>query len=154
MMQFVISRNTCQVSYWIPVCDNFCFHHVVKFHFLGQMKEDQRLGVALGTPELWPNSTNALILRAASKICGSPAGISSWWTGARQNSRRQKMSERGKQYYIDNPDYKYKRLDTQGQNKPFDIFKIDGTFVKTFNYQCDAIKYLQKEKMSNGHLLS
>tara|TARA_R110002074_G_scaffold100539_1_gene217183 strand:- start:6009 stop:7031 length:1023 start_codon:yes stop_codon:yes gene_type:complete len=57
----------------------------------------------------------------------------------------QKMSERGKQYYIDNPDYKYKRLDTQGQNKPFDIFKIDGTFVKTFNYQCDAIKYLQKE---------
>ncbi len=57
----------------------------------------------------------------------------------------QKMSERGKQYYIDNPDHKYKRLDTQGQNKPFDIFKIDGTFVKTFNYQCDAIKYLQKE---------
>jgi len=57
----------------------------------------------------------------------------------------QKKGERAKQRLIDNPAEKYKRLDTQGQNKPFDIFKIDGTFVKTFYYQFEAREYLQKE---------
>jgi len=58
---------------------------------------------------------------------------------------KEKMSERGKQYYIDNPEHKTKILDARGQNKPFDIFKIDGTLVKTFNYQFEAREYLQKE---------
>lgn len=58
---------------------------------------------------------------------------------------RKKMSEIVKQRFIDNPADKYKILDTKGQNRPFDIFKIDGTFVKTFAYQFDAKQYLQKE---------
>ena len=32
-----------------------------------------------------------------------------------------------------------------GKNKPFDVFTIDGTFVKTFTYQTDAREYLKKE---------
>ena len=56
-----------------------------------------------------------------------------------------KASEINKKYYEENPDHKYKLLDIRGKNKPFDVFKLDGTFIKTFNYQMDAQKYLQKE---------
>jgi hypothetical protein len=35
--------------------------------------------------------------------------------------------------------------DGKGQNKPFDVFTKDGTFVKTFCYQFEAMEYLQKE---------
>ena len=36
-------------------------------------------------------------------------------------------------------------MDTQGKNKPFDIFTKDGTFIETFTYQFEAKEYLQKE---------
>ena len=76
---------------------------------------------------------------------------------------KQKCSEAGKKYhedhpeagkehgkrmkkrFEDNPEAKKKILDTKGQNKPFDVFKIDGTFIKTFTYQFEAKEYLQKE---------
>ena len=50
-----------------------------------------------------------------------------------------------KQLFKDNPELIKKRLDTMGKKKPFDVFTKDGTFIKTFNYQCEAKKYLQKE---------
>ena len=53
---------------------------------------------------------------------------------------REKMSEIKKKYYEDQEARR-----KHGKNKPFDIFKIDGTFVKTFNYQFEAREYLQKE---------
>jgi hypothetical protein len=53
-------------------------------------------------------------------------------------------SEKIKEYYS-NPENKKYILDKKGFNKPFDIFKIDGTFVKTFAYRFEAIEYLQKE---------
>jgi predicted GIY-YIG superfamily endonuclease len=43
------------------------------------------------------------------------------------------------------PEWKIKHSDTKGQNKPFDVFTKDGTFVKTFCYQFEAKHYLQKE---------
>ena len=55
------------------------------------------------------------------------------------------MSEIKKQYYIDNPEAIYKKLDTQGNNKPFDVFTKDGTFIQSFTYQFDAKNYLRKE---------
>jgi len=55
------------------------------------------------------------------------------------------MSETKKKYYEDNPEVRNKRLDTLGQNKPFDLFTKAGTFIKTFTYQYEAIEYLQKE---------
>jgi predicted GIY-YIG superfamily endonuclease len=55
----------------------------------------------------------------------------------------QKMSERMKQNY--KPELIKKKLDTQGKNKPFDVFTADGTLIKTFNYKFEARKYLQKE---------
>ena len=58
---------------------------------------------------------------------------------------RKQMSEIKKIYYEKNPEARQKSLDTQGKNKPFDIFTIDGTFVKTFCYQFEAREYLQKE---------
>jgi len=58
---------------------------------------------------------------------------------------RQQMSEIIKKHYEHNPEAKKKILNAKGQNKPFDIFKLDGTFIKTFTYQCDAREYLQKE---------
>ena len=58
---------------------------------------------------------------------------------------RQQASERTKNHYKDNPETRKKILDTKGQNKPFDIFTIEGTFVKTFCYQFEAREYLQKE---------
>jgi len=35
--------------------------------------------------------------------------------------------------------------DGKGKNKPFDIFTMEGTFIKTFAYQFEAREYLQKE---------
>jgi predicted GIY-YIG superfamily endonuclease len=72
----------------------------------------------------------------------------------------QKISEAKKTYYENNPgsiqknreaqknrspEWKIKKLDTLGQNKPFDVFTIDGIFVKTFTYQFKAMEYLQEE---------
>ena len=39
-----------------------------------------------------------------------------------------------KQYYKNNPDSIRKLLDGKGKNKPFDVFTLDGIFVKTFTY--------------------
>ena len=58
---------------------------------------------------------------------------------------REQMSEIKKKYYEEHPEAIQKRLDAMGKNKPFDVFKIDGTFIKTFTYQFEAKEYLQKE---------
>ena len=73
---------------------------------------------------------------------------------------RQKQSEQLKKYYEENsdartknseaqknrsPEWIKKRNDTLGNNKPFDIFTKDGTFIKTFTYKFEAKEYLQKE---------
>jgi hypothetical protein len=65
---------------------------------------------------------------------------------------RKKNSEAQKKYYEENPDARQKNSEAQkkvsdrkGKNKPFDVFTIDGTFIKTFIYQIEAIEYLQKE---------
>jgi hypothetical protein len=62
------------------------------------------------------------------------------------------------------PEWIKKKLDVLGQNKPFDVFTVDGTFIKTFTYQYEAKEYLQKEhnaisnisilKVLTGHLKS
>jgi hypothetical protein len=57
----------------------------------------------------------------------------------------QKMRERMIQYNKEHPDRIKQILDKKGQNKPFDVLKIDGTFIKTFTYQFDAVNYLRKE---------
>ena len=67
-------------------------------------------------------------------------------------------SENTKKYFKENPETKKKILDTKGKNKPFDIFTKDGIFIKTCNYQFEAIEYLQKEygitkKISVGSVL-
>jgi len=92
---------------------------------------------------------------------------------------RKKNSEAQKKRYKDNPgsiqknreaqknrspEWKIKKLDTLGQNKPFDVFTRDGAFIKTFTYQFEATEYLQKEyhitssihisKVLLGHLKS
>ena len=59
--------------------------------------------------------------------------------------QEKKNSESKKKYYEDNPEAKYIKLDTQGANKPFDVFTIDGTFVKIFTYQIDAREYLKNQ---------
>ena len=55
------------------------------------------------------------------------------------------QSERLKKYYENNPEATKNRLDKKGQNKPFDVFTTDKTFIKTFTYQFEAREYLQKE---------
>jgi len=45
---------------------------------------------------------------------------------------------------------KYRLLDAQNRNKPFDVFTKDGTFIKTFTYQMDAREYLKKEHNITG----
>jgi len=57
---------------------------------------------------------------------------------------RDKCCERGKAVWK-RPEHKTNILDAKGQNKPFDVFTIDGTFIKTFTYQFEAIEYLQTE---------
>jgi hypothetical protein len=46
---------------------------------------------------------------------------------------------------FENPQHKKLILDSKEQNKLFDIFKLNGEFIKTFNYQFEAKEYLQKE---------
>ena len=58
---------------------------------------------------------------------------------------KQKNSERVKKHHEENPEWIKKKMDTMGKNKPFDVFKKDGTFIKTFTYQFEAKEYLQKE---------
>ena len=58
--------------------------------------------------------------------------------------KRQKHSEIKKKH-LENPEARQKLSDGKGKNKPFDVFTIDGTFIKTFNYQFKAKEYLQKE---------
>jgi len=53
--------------------------------------------------------------------------------------------ERMKNLFKDNPEQRKKTLDTKGQNKPFDVFTIDGIFIETFTYQFEAMEYLQKQ---------
>ena len=53
--------------------------------------------------------------------------------------------ERLKKIYETNPEARQKLSDGKGKNKPFDVFKVDGTFIKTFTYQFEAKEYLQKE---------
>jgi hypothetical protein len=64
--------------------------------------------------------------------------------------------ERIKMRDEDNPEAKLQRinrsLDAKGQNKPFDVCKTDGTFIKTFIYQHDAKEYLQKEHAIKGDI--
>ena len=57
---------------------------------------------------------------------------------------RQKQSEVLKNYFKNNPEARQKLSDGKGKNKPFDIFKKDGTYIKSFNYQFEAMEYLQK----------
>jgi hypothetical protein len=57
----------------------------------------------------------------------------------------QKNCEKRKEYFKKNPEARRKISDTKGQNKPFDVFTKDGTFVKTCCYQFEAKEYLQKE---------
>ena len=58
--------------------------------------------------------------------------------------KKQKHSEIKKKH-LENPEARQKLSDGKGKNKPFDVFKVDGTFIKTFNYQFKAKEYLQKE---------
>ena len=81
----------------------------------------------------------------------------------------QKSSERQKKHFIENPelrqkcserakkrfecqDERKKLSDGKGKNKPFDIFTIDGIFIKTFCYQFEAREYLQKEHNITSHI--
>ena len=64
----------------------------------------------------------------------------------------QKISEAQKKLNKDNPEFRKKRLNKLGQNKPFDVFKKDGTFIKTFTYQFEAIKYLKEEFNINSNI--
>jgi len=65
---------------------------------------------------------------------------------------RVQLSEKKKKYIEGHPEVKYKKLDTQGLNKPFDVCKSDGLFIKTFTYQCDAREYLHKEHDIKGSI--
>ena len=58
---------------------------------------------------------------------------------------RKKISEVKKKFNKENPENKKKRLDKLGQNKPFEVHTLDGTFIGTFTYQFEAKEYLQKE---------
>ena len=64
---------------------------------------------------------------------------------------RQKLSEATKKCWKDNPELRKKILDAKGQNKPFDVFEKNGTFIKSFNYQFEAREYLQKTYEINTH---
>jgi hypothetical protein len=57
---------------------------------------------------------------------------------------RQQMSDIKKRHF-ENPEARRKLSDGKGKNKPFDIFTMEGTFIKTFAYQFEAREYLQKE---------
>ena len=59
--------------------------------------------------------------------------------------RGKNQGEKLKKYHKDNKEATKKYLDTQGKNKPFDVFTKDGIFIKTFSYQFESAEYLQKE---------
>jgi len=63
---------------------------------------------------------------------------------------KEKQRQAQRKYYEENPELVKKILDTKGCNKLFDVFTIDGTFVKTFTYQMEAKKYLQREHKITG----
>ena len=65
-------------------------------------------------------------------------------------NERKEHSEKIKENYLNNPDLRLKILDARGKNKPFDIYTVDGTFIKTFTYQLEAREYLQKEYNINS----
>jgi polyhydroxyalkanoate synthesis regulator phasin len=56
----------------------------------------------------------------------------------------EKQSENSKKQF-ENPEARRKLSDGKGQNKPFDVFTIDGTLIGTFTYQFEAREYLKKE---------
>ena len=68
-----------------------------------------------------------------------------------QKKRHQENPEARKEYgekmkiYHKNPEAKKNILDIRGKNKLFDVFAVDGTFIKTFTYQFEAMEYLQEE---------
>jgi hypothetical protein len=66
---------------------------------------------------------------------------------------KQQMSEIKKKYYQEHPEVIKKILDAMGKNNPFDVFTIDGTFIKTFTYQFEAKEYLQKEYKITSKIL-
>ena len=53
---------------------------------------------------------------------------------------RQEASERRKKHFEEHPEARKK----SGNYKPFDVFKKDGTYVKSFDYQFEAKEYLQQ----------
>jgi len=55
------------------------------------------------------------------------------------------QGEKMKKYNEDHPELRKQILDTKGKNKPFDVSKVDGTFIKTFTYQFEAIQYLREK---------
>jgi len=57
----------------------------------------------------------------------------------------QKNRDAAMKHYKDDPYARRKLSDGKGKNKPFDIFTMEGTFIKTFTYQFEAKEYLQKE---------
>ena len=59
-------------------------------------------------------------------------------------AERDKYSENSKKQW-ENPDTIRKMADGNGQNKPFDVFTVDGTLTGTFTYQFEAREYIQKE---------
>ena len=79
---------------------------------------------------------------------------------------RQKMSEVTKKYFKDNPEAgkahgeavkKYYKDNPEARrrqyrNKPFDVFKKDGTYIKSFDYQFEAKEYLQKTYDIKTHI--
>ena len=58
---------------------------------------------------------------------------------------KKKYGEKMKKYYEENPEARKKMSYIKSKNKPFDILRINGEIIKTFNYQYDAKEYLQKE---------
>ena len=77
--------------------------------------------------------------------------VSNTWKKYYENPEaRKKNSIIQKKYYEDNLQAKRKLSDGKGKNKPFDIFTIDGTYIKTFNYQFEAREFLQKEYNINS----
>ena len=62
---------------------------------------------------------------------------------------REKMSKSQKKRFEDPEERRKcgksqkKVLDSKGKNKPFDVFEKNGTYIKSFNYQFEAMEYLQ-----------
>ena len=50
-----------------------------------------------------------------------------------------------KKHFEDNPEARRNISKKRRQHKPFDVFTLDGIFVKTFTYQFEAKEYLQTE---------